>query len=148
MYATATLTGADRSRRVVAEPKAAISMCEPLVATVDPAFGAGLDDLPCRVLDADLWFAESPGRPGASEGVLRRLPGPHRVPGRRARSARAVGRMGRRNLQSGRDHRAEAAARPPSQERGRGMTVDGSAGLVPCDRHGVIDSVRYLARPA
>ena len=60
MYATATLTEVQPQPRVVADPKAAISMCEPLVPTVDPAFGAGLDDLPCRVLDADLWFAESP----------------------------------------------------------------------------------------
>ncbi|HEY2044260.1 MAG TPA: WhiB family transcriptional regulator [Jatrophihabitans sp.] len=37
-----------------------MAICEPLTPTVDPAFGADIDDLPCRALDADLWFAESP----------------------------------------------------------------------------------------
>jgi WhiB family redox-sensing transcriptional regulator len=60
VYATATLTELDRQPRGSAEASAAISICEPLVPTVDPAFGADVDDLPCRVLDADLWFAESP----------------------------------------------------------------------------------------
>jgi WhiB family redox-sensing transcriptional regulator len=45
---------------VAATSKAAISICEPLIPTVDPAFGADTDDLPCQVLDSDLWFAESP----------------------------------------------------------------------------------------
>ncbi|MGX7679240.1 WhiB family transcriptional regulator [Jatrophihabitans sp. DSM 45814] len=35
-------------------------MCEDLIPVVDPAFGADIDDLPCRVLDADLWFADTP----------------------------------------------------------------------------------------
>ncbi|MCW2538834.1 MAG: transcriptional regulator [Frankiales bacterium] len=43
-----------------ADPKAAIAICEALVPTVDPAFGTDFEDLPCQVLDADLWFAESP----------------------------------------------------------------------------------------
>jgi WhiB family redox-sensing transcriptional regulator len=60
VYATATLTELDQQLRGVVESTAAISICEPLVPTVDPAFGADIDDLPCRVLDADLWFAESP----------------------------------------------------------------------------------------
>jgi WhiB family redox-sensing transcriptional regulator len=60
VYATATLTELDQHLRAATEPSAAISICEPLVPTVDPAFGADVDDLPCRVLDADLWFAESP----------------------------------------------------------------------------------------
>ena len=60
MFATATLTELQAQPRVAAESKAAISVCEPIVMTVDPAFGAGLDDLPCQVLDADLWFAEAP----------------------------------------------------------------------------------------
>lgn len=60
MYASATLTELEQQPRVAAESQAAISICEPLVPTVDPAFGAEVDDLPCRVLDADLWFAESP----------------------------------------------------------------------------------------
>jgi WhiB family redox-sensing transcriptional regulator len=28
--------------------------------TIDPAFGVNIDGLPCQVLDADLWFAETP----------------------------------------------------------------------------------------
>jgi len=60
VYATATLTELEAQPRVAAEPQAAISICEPLAQTVDPAFGADVDDLPCRVLDADLWFAEAP----------------------------------------------------------------------------------------
>jgi WhiB family transcriptional regulator, redox-sensing transcriptional regulator len=60
VYATATLTELEAQPRVAAEPQAAISICEPLALTVDPAFGADVDDLPCRVLDADLWFAEAP----------------------------------------------------------------------------------------
>jgi len=60
VYASATLTELEAQPRVAAEPQAAISICEPLAPTVDPAFGADIDDLPCRVLDADLWFAESP----------------------------------------------------------------------------------------
>jgi WhiB family redox-sensing transcriptional regulator len=60
VFATASLTAAQEQPWVVAEQPAAISMCEPLAATVDPAFGADIDDLPCRSLDADLWFAESP----------------------------------------------------------------------------------------
>ena len=61
MFATATLTELETQPWVAAEPEAAaISICQPLPATVDPAFGADVDGLPCRVLDADLWFAESP----------------------------------------------------------------------------------------
>ena len=60
MFATATLTQAQPQPWVVADQPAAISICEPLPALVDPAFGADLEDLPCRSFDADLWFAESP----------------------------------------------------------------------------------------
>jgi WhiB family redox-sensing transcriptional regulator len=60
MYATQTLTEPNSLQRVAATPQAAISICEPLIPTVDPAFGADIDDLPCRVLDAELWFAEAP----------------------------------------------------------------------------------------
>ncbi len=60
MFATATLTEPQLQPWVVADQPAAISICEPLPATVDPAFGADIDDLPCRSFDADLWFAESP----------------------------------------------------------------------------------------
>jgi WhiB family redox-sensing transcriptional regulator len=60
MFAASTLTEPDTQPWVAAEPKAAISICEPLIPTVDPAFAADLDDLPCKVLDPDLWFAESP----------------------------------------------------------------------------------------
>jgi WhiB family redox-sensing transcriptional regulator len=58
--ATATLTEFSTQPRVAAEPQAAISICDAFQPTVDPAFGAEVDDLPCRGLDADLWFAESP----------------------------------------------------------------------------------------
>lgn len=60
MFATATLTEYPAQPRVTAEAQATISICQPLDPTVDPAFGAEFDDLPCQVLDADLWFAESP----------------------------------------------------------------------------------------
>lgn len=60
MSATATLTELPAQPWVVAEPQAAISICDPLVPTVDPAFGADVDGLPCRSGDADLWFAEAP----------------------------------------------------------------------------------------
>lgn len=60
MFASATLTESQTQPWVVADQPVAISICEPLAATVDPAFGADVDDLPCRSLDADLWFAESP----------------------------------------------------------------------------------------
>jgi WhiB family redox-sensing transcriptional regulator len=60
VFATATLSEQQTQPWVVAEQPAAISICEPLVVTVDPAFGADIDGLPCRSLNADLWFAESP----------------------------------------------------------------------------------------
>jgi WhiB family redox-sensing transcriptional regulator len=60
VYATPLLTEQEVQPRVAATPKAAISICEPLIPTVDPAFAADIDDLPCQVLDSDLWFAESP----------------------------------------------------------------------------------------
>lgn len=46
---------------VSVDPQAAISLCEPEV-TIDPAFGADIDGLPCRSLDADLWFGETPAQ--------------------------------------------------------------------------------------
>ena len=60
MFATSTLTELEAQPWVAATPKAAIAICEPLTPTVDPAFGADIDDLPCRALDPDLWFAETP----------------------------------------------------------------------------------------
>jgi WhiB family redox-sensing transcriptional regulator len=60
VYATQLLTEQELSPWAAATPQAAIAICEPIPVTVDPAFGAGLDDLPCQVLDSDLWFAESP----------------------------------------------------------------------------------------
>jgi WhiB family redox-sensing transcriptional regulator len=39
---------------------ATITLCDPLDVTIDPAFGVDYDDLPCQVLDSDLWFAETP----------------------------------------------------------------------------------------
>jgi WhiB family redox-sensing transcriptional regulator len=60
VYATPLLTQPELQPWVAAEQAAAISICEPLPATVDPAFGADIDDLPCRVLNSDLWFAEAP----------------------------------------------------------------------------------------
>ncbi|MDQ1732914.1 MAG: WhiB family transcriptional regulator, redox-sensing transcriptional regulator [Pseudonocardiales bacterium] len=60
MYATGLLTEQDFQPWVAATPQAAISICEPLTSTVDPAFDGDIDDLPCRVLDPDLWFADSP----------------------------------------------------------------------------------------
>nr|WP_283818653.1 WhiB family transcriptional regulator [Jatrophihabitans telluris] len=60
MYATPVLTEQELLARVAAPSPAAISICEPLVPTIDPAFGADIEDLPCQVGDSDLWFAESP----------------------------------------------------------------------------------------
>lgn len=60
MFATATLTEPQTQPWVEADQPAAVLICEPLAPTVDPAFGADIEGLPCRSLDADLWFAESP----------------------------------------------------------------------------------------
>lgn len=60
MYATPLLIEQEEQPRVAATTPAAISICEDLIPVVDPAFGADIDDLPCRVLDADLWFADTP----------------------------------------------------------------------------------------
>jgi len=60
VFATAALTEPSMQPWVVAEQSAAISICEPLAVTIDPAFGADVEGLPCRSFDADLWFAESP----------------------------------------------------------------------------------------
>jgi len=57
---TQSLTELPLQPRDVAEPKAAILICEPGNPLIDPAFEANIDDLPCQVLDADLWFAETP----------------------------------------------------------------------------------------
>jgi len=54
------LTDLETQPWVSAGPKAAVSISEPLAVTVDPAFGADIEGLPCRVLDVDLWFADSP----------------------------------------------------------------------------------------
>jgi WhiB family transcriptional regulator, redox-sensing transcriptional regulator len=72
--ASATLTELEAQPWVVAEPKATISICEPLSATVDPAFGADIEDLPCRSLDADLWFAESPSELERAKALCARCP--------------------------------------------------------------------------
>lgn len=60
MSATALLTKQDCRPWGAATSQAAISICEPLTAAVDPAFGTDIEDLPCQVLDPDLWFAETP----------------------------------------------------------------------------------------
>jgi WhiB family redox-sensing transcriptional regulator len=60
VFATAALPELQTQPWVGAEQPAAISICEASAATVDPAFGADIEGLPCRSLDADLWFAESP----------------------------------------------------------------------------------------
>jgi WhiB family redox-sensing transcriptional regulator len=60
VFATATLREPQAQPWVAADQPAAISICEPLPATVDPAFGADVEGLPCQSFEADLWFAESP----------------------------------------------------------------------------------------
>jgi WhiB family transcriptional regulator, redox-sensing transcriptional regulator len=45
---------------IEAAPMATITLCDPIEITLDPAFGVDYDDLPCQVLDSDLWFAETP----------------------------------------------------------------------------------------
>ncbi len=57
MYATTALSDPTWGEAL---PHSSIALCEPTAPTADPAFGADLDNLPCQVLDADLWFAESP----------------------------------------------------------------------------------------
>lgn len=66
MFAAATPTESQARPRVTAEPKAA-SPADPtrsarpsIASTFDPAYGTGLDGLPCQVRDPDLWFADSP----------------------------------------------------------------------------------------
>jgi WhiB family redox-sensing transcriptional regulator len=61
MSATAILTEPQARPWVPADlPAADISLCQTVPSTVDPAFGDD-EQLPCRALDADLWFADSPG---------------------------------------------------------------------------------------
>ncbi|MCW2522872.1 MAG: WhiB family transcriptional regulator [Frankiales bacterium] len=60
MTATALNTALELPLRVAATTAAAISICEPVIAAIDPAYGTDIEGLPCQVLDADLWFAETP----------------------------------------------------------------------------------------
>lgn len=60
--------------REAAEPKAAILICEPLTPMLDPAFGANVEDLPCQVLDADLWFADTPAELEQAKALCRECP--------------------------------------------------------------------------
>ena len=75
-------------------------------------------NLPCRVNNPELWFAESPERRGVRQGALHRLPGPRPVLRRRSRASRAVGRLGWTALHPGRRRPPQASAWPSPQERG------------------------------
>ncbi len=57
----------------------------------------GIDEteLPCRSEDPELYFAESPSDVELAKAICQGVSGPGRVPGRCARAARAVGRVGR-----------------------------------------------------
>jgi len=56
------------------------------------------------------------GRPGAGQSTLPTLPDTPVLPSRRGRTPRAIWGLGRRNLHSRRGHRAEKAARPPTEQ--------------------------------
>jgi WhiB family redox-sensing transcriptional regulator len=59
--ATALHVAPELALRAPATTVAAISSsCEPLIVPIDPAYGTDIEGLPCQVLDADLWFAETP----------------------------------------------------------------------------------------
>jgi WhiB family redox-sensing transcriptional regulator len=73
-YDSLTLTEQPLQRRDAAEPKAAILICEPPNPMTDPAFGANVEDLPCQVLDADLWFAETPAELEQAKAHCRECP--------------------------------------------------------------------------
>ena len=78
--------------------------------------------IPCRVNDPELWFAESPADVEFAKSLCQDLPGPRGLPRRRARAARAVGRLGRRALHRRRRRAPQAAPRAPAQVRGRRVT--------------------------
>lgn len=74
MLDTMTLTEPLLQLRETAEPKAAILICEPRTPLIDPAFEANVDDLPCQLGDADLWFAESPAELEEAKAHCRSCP--------------------------------------------------------------------------
>jgi WhiB family redox-sensing transcriptional regulator len=58
--ATALNVAQELPLRAATTPTVAISICEPVIASIDPAYGTDIEGLPCQALDADLWFAETP----------------------------------------------------------------------------------------
>ena len=98
------------------------------LGTLDPISRLCPDDLPCRVQDPDLWFAETPGEleflstelcsdARASQEVLRTVPGPGPLPSRCHRATRTVGCLGRPDFRTRRDHRAQASPGTSAQDR-------------------------------
>ena len=78
------------------------------------------DFIPCRAGDPELWFAERTARGRAGQGAVPRVPADRRMPGRRHRACRAVGRLGRRGVRRRRGGRDQAWSRSSAQERGTG----------------------------
>lgn len=60
MTATAVLTKFSAKPWVVPEPEAASPPGVSILEIPDTGCGGDLEELPCLVLDPDLWFAESP----------------------------------------------------------------------------------------
>ena len=91
--------------------------------TTCPSLAEPLDDdqLPCRVNDPELFFADSPGRRRVRQDPLPRLPRPPGLPRRCSRAPGAVGRLGRRVVRPGSRRAAQASAWPSPQDRGRGV---------------------------
>jgi len=63
-----------RQPRGAADMTAAILICEPLTPLIDPAFEANVEDLPCQVGNADLWFAEAPAELEQAKAHCRACP--------------------------------------------------------------------------
>ena len=122
MFATATLTELEPQPRVAAEAQAAISICEPLAPPSTRPLAPMSTTCPAG---RSTPISGSPSRRPIWNEPRRcaRLPGPDRLPCRRAGPSGALGRLGRRDLQPGHGDRAQAATWPSAQERVRGMTT-------------------------
>ena len=72
---------------------------------------SGVAELPCRLADPELFFAEAPTDVEEAKALCLDCPVREALPGRCARSARAVGSLGRRALRRRRRRGAQAAAR-------------------------------------
>lgn len=67
------LTGASISVAIADGPDPAVAAGEAFLDALH-AMGAGADELPCRVEDADLWFAETPAQLDRAKGLCLSCP--------------------------------------------------------------------------